>query len=188
MVCGSSVGCCPVPRLALVYLPLQCASNTSGTPMIPTYPPLHRAVFKQAPRQGERYRNLYSLMGHARTQDPDLLQEPSYSPAHENSLALAQAVTNVQSLLPGRWSVRSHPVPRLWGGGTGAVCTHTPIDPISTLLPLPRHFGSPHFDLGEDRPEKWPLTPALPPSEDKMLAEDQRKFKIPKSHCQKALG
>lgn len=70
-------------------------------------------------------------------QSPDLPRAPSYSPTHENSMALAQAVTNGLSMLPGWWSVRSHPVPRLWGGGTGAVCPAT-AHTTATLLPLPR--------------------------------------------------
>lgn len=173
MSCCLSVGCCPVPRLASAYLPLQHASNISA------YPSLHRPVSKPAPRQVGGCRNLYSPGEQERTQDPDLPQAPKHSPAHENSLAMAQAVTNVLSLLPGWWRVRVHPVPRLQGGGPGAVFTHSPTHPI-TLSTLPRQ--SPHFDLGGVWPGKWPPHPALTPSGDKMLAGDQRKFKTPKSH------
>lgn len=66
-------------------------------------------------------------------------------PTRENSMALAQAVMNELSMLPGWRSVRSHPVPRLWGGGTGAVCPTTG-HTTATLLPLPRQ--SPYLDLG----------------------------------------
>lgn len=113
-------------------------------------------------------------MGCERTQGSDLPQYPSYNPA-QNSLALAQAVTNGLSLLPGWWSVRSRPVPRLWGRGTWAAC---PAPPHHHSITSSK--ASPHFDLGGKWSGKWPSHPALTPSENKMLAADQREFKTPK--------
>lgn len=124
MFWGSSVGCCPVPWLPLVYLPLQHASNISRTSSDPNLP-ISSLGCPQTPGQVEDFRNLDSPMGRETAQGSDLPQDSSYSPA-QNSLAWAQAVTNGLSLLPGWWSVRSRPVPRLWGRGTWAACPRPP--------------------------------------------------------------